>query len=202
MSENKEKSSIVALDKFPWSIIFTRWLFLCAELGIALYFVFNFKFNIGLLFLIYALICGMVLLPLLRCTKCYYYGKRCNFGWGVWVPKIFPKSDDQVYSSAHGVSFLFWPLRVIPIGLGSIQIIGAIKFSLAVIGEDFAEIYSIFIGSLDYFDLLVLAVYFIVIYLHRKFYRSLACTRCLQRDACPVYNYEVIPRELSDTDTA
>jgi len=202
MSKNKENYSISPLDKFPCTIILTRWLFLGIELGIALYFVFNFKFDFGLFFLIYAMICGMVLLPLLRCVKCFYYGKRCNFGWGVWVSKIFPKSDDPVYSSAHGLSFLFWPVRALPIGIGSIQIIGAIKFSLSVVGEGFAEVYSVFIGSLDYFDLIVLAVYFIIIYLHRKFYRSQACTRCHQRQVCPVYNFEVIPREMGETDTA
>jgi hypothetical protein len=197
MSKNKEKSANGPLSQYPWSIIFARWFFVASELGIALYFAFTFNINFGLLFLIYAMICGTVFLPLLRCTKCYYYGKRCNFGWGTWVSRMSPKSEDKVYSSAHGLTFLFWPIRAIPIGLGSIQIVGAVKFSLSNIGEGFSEASSAFVGALDYFELTLLAIYLLVIYLHRKFYRSRACSRCFQREACPVYNYEVI---LRDTD--
>jgi len=199
MRKNKEKSTHPALDRFPFSTIITRWLFLGAELGIALYFVFDFKFDLGLLFIIYALICGTVLLPLFRCVKCHYYGKLCNFGWGVWVSRIFPKSDNTEFSSAHGLSFLFWPLRILPIGFGSIQVVGAVKFGLEKISEGLTAAYTVFIDSLDFFDLGALAAYLIIIYLHRIYYRSRSCSRCHQLKICPVYNYEIISDDTKES---
>jgi len=199
MGKNKSKTSATLIDRFPISTILARWLFTGAELGMAFYFMFNYKFNFGLIFVIYAIVCGFVILPLIRCTKCYYYGKLCNFGWGVWVSKMFPRSDDTVYSSAYGISFLFWPLRVFPVGLSLIPIAGAVKIWISSLGEGLSFASSLFVKSIDYFGLILLGCYLLIIYFHRKFYRAKACSRCHQQTVCPVYDKSIIPGKPADT---
>ncbi len=171
------------VDKYPYSIIIARWLFAAAEMGLASYFVFLLKFELGLMFLIYGVVCAFVLLPVIRCVRCYYYGRRCNFGWGVMVSKLFPKSEDENYASSYGYSILFWPLRIAPFGLGLRDTI---------------------FGFSDGFQFLpqgLFGIYVLVIFLHRRFYRKFACGRCHQKPGCPVYDVKAIAGDAEKVDT-
>ena len=125
---------------------------------------------LGFIFLIYALVSAFVLLPLIRCVRCGYYGKRCNFGWGVMVSKLFPRAENSPYQSTYGYTILLWPLRIIPIGAGILKIIDGILGGFSVIPQG---LFGIYLG---------------VILIHRVFYRARACRRCRQRTICPVYD--------------
>ncbi|MEE9554077.1 MAG: hypothetical protein V3W18_07230 [candidate division Zixibacteria bacterium] len=175
MSSSVPKKQPSTVDNYPIRIIAVRWFFIAAEMGLATYFAFLFTmFNLGFIFLIYGFISAFVLLPLIRCVRCYYYGKRCNFGWGKLVAFLFPKADDGTFSSRYGYSFIFWPLRIIPIGVGFIQIIDGFMSGFGFVPQG------------------LLGIYFIVIFLHRKFYRKAACSRCRQRSECPVYDSSIM----------
>jgi hypothetical protein len=168
ISNSKTKKTL--LDSYPYRIIFTRWFFAAAEMGLASYFVFSFHFQLGFLFLIYGLVCVFVLLPLIRCVRCGYYGKRCNFGWGVMISRLFPKAEGESFFSAYGYTVLIWPLRIIPLGVGFLRIIDG------------------FMGGFHFVPQGLLGIYLLVMIIHRRFYRARACTRCRQKDVCPVYD--------------
>jgi len=157
-------------DNFPYRVIIVRWLFAGAEMALATYFVFNFKFPLGVFFLIYGLVCLFVLLPLIRCVRCRYYGKRCNFGWGVLVSRLFSRADTDDFSSSYGYTFLFWPLRILPIGLGMLKI-----------PAGFTDGFKVMPHAL-------FGIYLLLIILHRRYYRSAACQRCRQKEICPIYD--------------
>jgi len=183
MSENNIQNPGKTVEIFPYRIVIIRWLLALMEMGIATYFVLTFKFYIGLLFLAYGIICVTVLLPMIRCVRCGYYGRRCNFGIGSLVANIFPRANDSRFSSRYGYSFLFWPLRLIPIGFGMIKML-----SLTYSPFRFVP-HGLFI------------VYLLLILLHRGYYRTSACPKCQQRAVCPVYDIAVMRGNTGDSDS-
>ncbi len=174
MTYSNRNKSRPPVDRYPYSIIIPRWLFAVAEMGLASYFVFSLKFELGIIFLAYGVVCAFLLLPLIRCVRCYYYGRRCNFGWGILVSRLLPKVEGENYASRYGYSILFWPLRIIPFGLGLRDIIFG------------------FIAGFQFLPQGIFGIYFLVIFLHRQFYRKLACSRCHQRPGCPVYDAKAV----------
>ena len=170
MADNNSSQTRLPLDKYPKSIPFIRWFLLTLEGGLAIYFTLSFRMELGILFLAYGIACLFLVFPLIRCVRCAYYGKRCNFGWGkFWVSNVFPKSEDEHFGAYHGWSILLWPIRLIPIGLGlrnlPLWIFG--KFSFMQNG--------------------LFLIYLAILFIHRKFYRAQACSRCQQQKVCPVY---------------
>jgi hypothetical protein len=183
MAEIPQRSLAPLKDQYPWSVILFRWFLVALEMGLATYFVVNFKIEFGLLFVTYGVICVFLLLPFVRCVRCYYYGKRCNFGWGEWVSKIFPQ-DQSAFSSMYGYTILFWPLRILPLGLGAIKILGAIR------------------GAPELKDPILFGIYLLTLIIHRRFYRSSACVYCHQRTECPVYDSHVMSLIVEKSDMA
>ncbi len=183
MANIDSSRSQAPVDRYPYSIIISRWFFAVAEMGLASYFVFLFKFEVGLFFLTYGVVCAFVLHPLIRCVRCYYYGKRCNFGWGVMVSRLLPKVEGESYASSYGYSILFWPLRIIPFGLGLRDVIFG-----------FSPGYQFLLQGL-------FGIYVLMIFLHRWFYRKLACSRCHQRPGCPVYDAKAIMGNTRNVNT-
>lgn len=175
MAYTKRDGPRPLIDKYPYSIILTRWFLTTAEMVLGTYFVIRFRFELGVAFLAYGVVCVFLLLPVIRCVRCYYYGKRCNFGWGVMVSRLFPRVENESYASAYGFTILFWPLRILPIGFGFIDIYAGIRG-----GELMLLPHGLF------------AIYLLVILIHRWFYRSFSCRRCHQREGCPVYDIGAI----------
>jgi hypothetical protein len=170
------------IDKYPFSIILTRWFLTAVEMGLATFFVIGFRFELGVAFLAYGVVCVFLLLPVIRCVRCYYYGKRCNFGWGVMVSKLFPGVEGESYASTYGFTVLFWPLRILPFGFGLIAIYGGIRSEFKIIPQG------------------LFALYLLVILIHNRFYRSLSCPRCHQREGCPVYDIKAIRGNEAEAD--
>jgi hypothetical protein len=145
---------------------------------LALYFVFSYRQSLGVIFLAYGVVCLFLIFPLIRCVRCGYYGKRCNFGWGrFWISKFFPKAEDSRFDAYYGWSIIFWPLKIVPLALGARSLPGLIlgNFSLAPQG--------------------LFIFYLAVLFIHRRFYRARACIRCHQRAVCPVYAGQIVPVE-------
>jgi hypothetical protein len=186
------------LERYPLSRILPRWIFALLEMGMASSLVFDFKFRLGLLFLIYGFVAIFVVLPLTRCIRCHYYGLACNFGLGKWASFFFPVASDKKFPSAYGYSILLWILRIMPIGLGIIPFIGAIQNGLAVQPGGFINIIEAMASRIEIFPHGVFAIYLLVIFLHRKYYRSQSCTKCFHKHDCPVYNKEALVGTFND----
>lgn len=157
-------------DKFPIYKIFPRLVLGAAEMGISIFLLIGFKMNLGLAFSVYWVLSLFVLLPLLRCTKCYYYGKRCNTGWGLLTKAMFPKGDTDCFQSGYALSFILWPLRLLPIAVGLLNLIGGVEFLPDGL----------------------FGIYILIIVVHRIYYRSSNCQICHQKQVCPVYNIHVL----------
>jgi hypothetical protein len=170
--------TIQPVDNYPRRIAFIRWFLLALEGGIAIYFAMNLRTDFGILFLAYAVVCLFLIFPLIRCVRCSYYGRRCNFGWGrFWISRFFPKDEINHFGAYYGWSIAFWPLRVVPILLG------------------IRNLTTWIFGKFDFWSQGLFLIYLAVIILHRRFYRTRACPGCHQKAICPVYNGRVIEAE-------
>jgi hypothetical protein len=167
------------LDTYPRRIPVIRWFFLIIEAGLALYFTLGVNLGFGIVFLAYGVVCLFLIFPLVRCVRCSYYGRRCNFGWGkFWVARFFPKSEKSDFGAYYGWSILFWPLRFFPIILG-IRLLP-----------------NWLLGKFSFWSHGLFLIYLVILFLHRRFYRSRACTRCHQKAICPVYAGRIAPTEI------
>jgi len=153
-------------DTYPFSRIIPRWILGFAEICLSIYLVITFKTNLGLIYGAYWVFSLFVLLPLIRCTKCYYYGKRCNTGWGLLAGFAFPKGEQEYFQAGYALTFLIWPLRILPFAVGLLNLIGGLAF----LQDGLFGIYLLIIG------------------IHRLYYRSFNCPVCCQKEYCPVYN--------------
>jgi hypothetical protein len=158
------------LDSYPWSKILPRWLLGGIEIGISIYLVIGFHMYFGLAYAAYWIFSLFVLLPLIRCTKCYYYGKRCNTAWGLWARFAFPPGDQVYFTAGYALTFLLWPLRFFPIAFGLLNTIGGFTF----IPDG------------------LFGIYLVAIILHRLYYRRVNCPVCYQQGICPVYNPHIL----------
>ena len=167
------------VDTYPWSKILPRWFFGAAEMGLSVFLVLRFHMYIGLFFAAYWVLSMFALLPLIRCTKCYYYGKRCNTAWGVWAGLAFTQGEQKYFQAGYALSFILWPLRFIPIGLGVL----GLRNGLAFVPDG------------------LFGIYLAIILLHRLYYRSANCPVCVQQENCPVYNPHVLAEKASSSES-
>ncbi len=158
------------IDRYPIYKILPRLILGAAEAGLSVYLVISFKMYLGLAFSAYWIFSMLVLLPLLRCTKCYYYGKRCNTGWGVYAKVVFPRGEPEYFQSGYALTVILWPLRMLPVAVGLLNLIGGLEF----IPDG------------------LFGIYILIIILHRIYYRSSNCPVCHQQQVCPVYNPHVL----------
>jgi hypothetical protein len=157
-------------ENYPWAKILPRWLFGASEIGLSIWAVISFNLNLGIFFAVWWAISLFVLLPLLRCTKCYYYGKRCNTGWGLIAKFAFAKNETSYFHSGYALTALLWPLRIIPFAFGILNLLDGFSFN-----PD-----GLFI------------IYFHTIIFHRFYYRRINCVACYQKEICPVINPQLL----------
>ncbi len=117
--------------------------------------------------LIYALFIIIMLAIVLKkhpCSNCYYYGKRCNTGWGILSAYMFKRNSGN-YELGIKLAAIVWSFAtVVPI-LGMIALL-IVDYSILNL--------ALFI--------LFLILTRINIWIHRK-----ACMKCKMKYICPAY---------------
>jgi len=160
------------LEAYPWRKIAPRWILGSAEMGLSVYIVMRFSQNLGLFLAAWWVISLFVLLPLLRCTKCHYFGKRCNTAWGLLADFAFKKGDPKYFSSGYALTVPIWLSRALPLGLGLLDLLDGLTF----VPDG------------------LFGIYVATIVIHRLYYRRSNCPVCFQKEVCPVYDPFVLER--------
>jgi len=155
---------------FSRATVFVRWLLFMAESVIAIYFTITFRLDIGIFFIAYGVVCLLLLFPLIRCVRCVYYGRRCSLGLGRWVAELFPRDQQNPPGEYDGFNIVFWPLRIIPIILGIMSLIGGFMSKFTIIPHG------------------LFAAYLLIILIQRRYYRSGACPTCAGAEIRPIDN--------------
>jgi len=136
-------------------------------LGTLILIIFNPLLGLFYLFLcIITLLCSMKL----RCTHCFYYGKRCYSGLGVLSKIFFSKGDSEEFTNPKKVfpiAILSFSILLLPILIGIFLIINNLSIQIFIL----------------------LFIYILVGILPNFFLREKLCEKCEQgKLGCPAYN--------------
>jgi len=141
--------------------------FLSYFMGCLVIYSFN---SIAVIF--YAILCVLtIFLSLkLRCSYCFYYGKRCGFGFGILSKIFFSQGESKEFNNSKNViPVLIFSMctLIIPVIVGIVLLI--VDFSV--------------------FHLIYLILYILVAFLPNFFMRNKVCERCEQgKLGCPAYD--------------
>ena len=154
------------LEKYPLGCVIGQNVFFLAYFGIGLIGMLPLQIQgFPIVSILYALFLAVMLFFVLRkhlCTHCYYYGKRCNTGWGKLSALMFKKNSGN-YELGVKLAGITWILAtLIPI----IGIIGVLILN-----------YSLSTLILLILFILLTPVNFVT---HKK-----ACEKCKMRFICP-----------------
>jgi hypothetical protein len=104
-----------------------------------------------------------LVLPLSRCVYCSYHGRYCNTGWGKIAGYLFPKSEQDNFTSGYDYMLFIYPIWVLPL-LGSL--LQVIRFR-------------------NLFWLLFSCIYILVLILEKVYLKNSGCRFCSQKNTCP-----------------
>ncbi len=120
---------------------------------------------IGLIYLIYGFSMVLVVMRILVCRNCYYYGKLCHTGWGKLSSLYCKQGEITRFGcgfSGKIIPIFYASMTFIPLIMGIISI--AMKFSI--------------------FNLIILLIFFATAFLSSFSIRKKACVKCKMKEIC------------------
>ena len=151
-------------ESYPVSLLILRAFFGLAEGVMAVYIIFGFYDIFAYFYASYLAIAITIILPLARCTRCFYYGKVCHICWGKVASFLYPKGREELFKENFKYSVFLYPVWMIPLLVGLLQL---------------ARLRSLK-------ALLIFAIYLVILFISRRFLQWHAgCKRCHQRLFCP-----------------
>jgi hypothetical protein len=157
------QEDFVFCESYPKFVIVIRWIVLAGAFALGIYILTSIKELLGLAYIIYSLVVLTLILPLSRCSSCFYHGKACNTGWGKVAAYLFPKGDESKFDHHYDYAIFIHLLWILPLLASFFQLVRARNLlALAVFG-----------------------VYLFVLLLEKIVLKKLACSRCRQREFCP-----------------
>lgn len=157
------------MEFYSRKIICINMLFTFLSYFIGSLVIFSFNSIAGIF---YAILCILtIFLSLkLRCSYCFYYGKRCGFGFGILSKLFFSQGESKEFNNSKNViPVLIFSIcvSIIPVIVGIVLII--VNFSV--------------------FHLIYFILYITVAFLPNFFMRNKVCERCEQgKLGCPAYD--------------
>ena len=106
MTSRKQKEGIKiqltqnGLEEFPWDIVAFANFLILLMIGLGTFACYLFHPWAAPIYLIWSLVMCFVVLRKMVCPNCYYYGKRCDFGWGLISGRFFQKGDIDEFNKA------------------------------------------------------------------------------------------------------
>jgi hypothetical protein len=165
MGSKEKKQEVVlyeeGLEEHPWSFIVLSNFLILLMIGLGTYACYLFHPWAAMVYLPWSLIMCYVVLRKLVCANCYYYGKRCDFGWGLISAKLFKKGDIEEFNEA------------LPVVLTTYSIMMFLPLILLAITRMFTT-----------FPLLLMVIILVIIILFMGPTRRVGCSRCKMRIYC------------------
>ncbi|MBP2134334.1 hypothetical protein J2128_002300 [Methanomicrobium sp. W14] len=168
MDENKSSVGIYegGVPEFDKKGIIFANIILIAWLLAGIYAVYVFYPPAGIVYGLFVIIMFMFVMRKGLCTKCWYYGKKCSMGWGVYTAKLFRKDDTEKFEGCKASKFapvLWMTVSFLPVVL--ILVSAVLSFSV--------------------FKLIILAVLVILMAISgNKKIREASCRQCKMRYLC------------------
>lgn len=139
-------------NNYPIYVPLLRNLFNLALLGLGLWTLAGIHLSLAILYGLYCLAAAIMIMPGLRCTRCFYHGRRCSTGFGLVAGLLYRKDTHHVFTDGvwHNVFLLpiglfplagavwriiFWQDRLsLWLGLGLVVVVGGLLTEHALLG--------------------------------------------------------------------
>ena len=154
------------IAEFDKKGIVTANIMIIIWLALGIYAAYLFYPAAGIVYGLFVALMFMVVMRKGLCTKCWYYGKRCALGWGIYTAKLFKKDDESKFegcSASKFAPFLWMTVSILPVAL----ILASAYFEFS------------------YFKIIlaIILVMFVLISGNRKT-REISCEKCKMRYLC------------------
>jgi hypothetical protein len=163
MEEERKDKPEICFSEYPKRFILGRLLFLLVIFSSGVYVFYQLKAELSFVYIFYCLLAISLVLPLSRCVFCSYYGKYCNTGWGKVARYLFPKRDEDKFSSGYDYMLFIYPVWVFPLLGTLVQLV----------------------RSRNLFWLIFSGAYIFVLFLEKVYLKNSACRFCSQKMICP-----------------
>jgi len=109
-----EKGKSFPREAYPWGLIILRWI-ICGSIFALGFYIFN-RLNqmAAIVYSIYAVFGVLIVLPLSKCRNCYWYGKRCQLGWGKVAAFLFPRGKEKDFALSFHFNLLLTLIWILP----------------------------------------------------------------------------------------
>ncbi len=157
------------MELYSRKIICMNLIFIFLSYFIGSLVIFSFNLIAGIFYVILCILTVFLSLKL-RCSYCFYYGKKCGFGLGILSKIFFSQGESKEFNNSKNVILVLifsMCVSIIPVILGIVLLI-----------DNFSVLHLI------YFIL-----YILVAFLPNFFIRSKVCKDCEQgKLGCPAYD--------------
>jgi len=131
--------------------------------------IYSFNLIAGIFYVILCILTIFLSLKL-RCSYCFYYGKRCGFGFGILSKIFFSQGESKEFNNSKNII----PVLVFSLGTSFIPIVIGIVLLIA---------------SFSVFHLIYFILYILLAFLPNFFIRNKVCEHCEQGGVgCPAYD--------------
>ena len=131
--------------------------------------IYSFNLIAGIFYVILCIL-TIILSLKLRCSYCFYYGKRCGFGFGVLSKILFSQGESKEFNNSKNII----PVLVFSLGTSFIPVVIGIV---------------LLIVNFSVFHLIYFILYILVAFLPNFFARSKVCKHCEQSKlGCPAFD--------------
>lgn len=118
------------------------------------------------LYLGFGFIMAYIVMRIIICKHCYYYGKRCHTGWGKISALLTSKGETKRFgcgAAGKSIPMFYALMTIIPLIFGIIKLVKSFDFSVLIV-------FGIFLTSVILSSVPV---------------RKSACKKCKMKEICP-----------------
>jgi len=160
------------MEFYSRKIICTNLLFTFLSYLIGTVVIYSLNSITGIFYAIFCILTIFISLKL-RCTYCFYYGKRCGFGFGILSKVFFSQGESKEFSNPKNVI----PALIFSMGTSILPIVVGI---------------ALLIVNFSILHLVYFLLYIIFGLLPNFFIRGKSCAKCEQgKLGCPAYDKKI-----------
>ncbi|MEW6380906.1 MAG: hypothetical protein AB1611_15035 [bacterium] len=111
------------VENYPIYVPILRNMFNLSLLGLGLWILGGLHYSLALLYGFYCLAAATMIMPALRCTRCYYHGRRCSTGFGLLAGLLYRKDTCHAFTEGIWHNVFLLPIGLFPLGGAAWRII-------------------------------------------------------------------------------
>ena len=103
------------LMNYPFHVPFLRNIFNISLLGIGLWIIGGIHAWLAILYVLYCLAAATIIMPKLRCTRCFYHARRCSTGFGLISGLLYRKDHCHAFTDGIWHNIFLLPIAGFPL---------------------------------------------------------------------------------------